>query len=116
MRIQQWKSFQPEVIFPGQEFMRLLQYEQYICTRRASAALVSEPPSHGRFLDNPINITQDDESSDWDYEPLYESPADFFRTLPKEQRNEEMELSIQQDEARKKQLADDRVRKWVLFE
>lgn len=45
-------------------------------------------------------------------EPLYESPADFFCIFPKEQRNEQMELLIQHDEARKikRELVDDGVR------
>lgn len=94
--------------------MRLLQYEQYILTHRTGVTSVPEPPSYGRFLDNQIQIAQDDdESSDWGYESLYESPADFFRNLSKEQRNEEVELSIQHDESCKRQLVDERVWKWV---
>lgn len=87
MRIQQWKSFQPQAILPGGEFVRLLQYEQYILSfpRRTAifnTASMSEPPPYGRFLDNPVDPTRGDESSDWGDKPLYESPADFFRVFP----------------------------------
>lgn len=107
MRIQKWKSFHPEAIYPIQEVVRLVQYEQDVLSgvfRPTPLVGGARPPPYGRCLD-PIDLTPDDDESDddWD-EPLYESPADFYRTIPHAQRSEQMELSIKRDELRKAEL------------
>lgn len=53
------------------------------------------------------------ESSIWDDEPVYESLADFFRSLPQGQRSREMQELIEKDDHQKVEMRDRAIQQWL---
>lgn len=116
---QQWKCFQPEVRFESGEVLRLLNYEKALVFGISSPLPSFGPPASLSTAGENSGMCYDEspascgESSVWDDEPLYESPVDFFRSLPQVQRTTEMQGLIEQEDRQKVEMRDRAIQQWL---
>lgn len=106
-------------MFENGEVLHLLNYEKALIYGVSTPPPSFVPPAPLSTAGENSGMCYDEspasgvESSVWDDEPVYESPVDFFHSLPQAQRTMEMQELIEKEDRQKVEIRDRAIQQWL---